>query len=197
MTEAAMKGQLRAGLVLFLLLTLVTGVAYPALVTLIGQCIFAHRANGSLVERDGKLVGSDLIGQGFNGDGYFWGRPSGTAPAYNASSSSGSNLGPTNPDLIKNVGERIEALRKAHPDQTGPVPVDLVTSSGSGLDPHISPAAAEYQIARVAQARGLTVERVRRLVAEHTEARTLGILGEPRVNVLRLNLALDAAITTR
>src|SRR5262249_41916721 len=126
-----------------------------------------------------------------------WGRPSGTTPAYNAASSSASNLGPTNPDQIKAVGERVDALRKAHPDQTGPVPVDLVTASGSGLDPHISPAAAEDQVTRVANARGLSVERVRQLVAEHTEGRTLGILGEPHVNVLRLNLALDGANTAR
>lgn len=192
-----MKERLRAGLVLFFLLTLVTGVAYPALVTLIAQGIFAHRANGSLIERDGKLVGSELIGQNFSDDRYFWGRPSGTTPPYNAASSSGSNLGPTNPDQLKAVEERVAALRKAHPDQTGPVPVDLVTASGSGLDPHISPAAAEYQVARVALARGRTIARMRELIAAHTEERTLGILGEPRVNVLRLNLALDAEAAPR
>jgi K+-transporting ATPase ATPase C chain len=187
------KSRLRAALVMFLLLTLVTGVVYPALVTLIAQGAFAHRANGSILENVGKPVGSELIGQPFSDARYFWGRPSGTTPAYNAGSSSGSNLGPTNPDHLKAVAERVDALHKAHPDHAGPVPVDLVTASGSGLDPHISPAAAEYQVTRVAQARGFSVERMRQLVAEHTEGRTLGILGEPRVNVLQLNLALDEA----
>jgi K+-transporting ATPase ATPase C chain len=194
-TEADVTSQLRAALVLFLLLTLVTGVVYPALVTLIAQGIFAHRANGSLLEKDGKPIGSELIGQQFSDPRYFWSRPSKTTPAYNAASSSGSNLGPTNDEQLKAVAEGVEALRKAHPEQSGPVPVDLVTASGSGLDPHISPAAAEYQVARVAKARGLSLERVRQLVAEHTEERTLGVLGEQRVNVLRLNLALDAATT--
>jgi len=142
--------------------------------------------------RDGKAVGSDLIRQTFDDPRYFWGRPSATTPQpYNAGSSLGSNLGPTNPDLLDAVRSRVETIRKAHPDQTGSIPVELVTASGSGLDPHISPAAAEYQVIRVATARGLSPDDVRRLVADHTEGRTLGLLGEPRVNVLQLNLALD------
>jgi potassium-transporting ATPase KdpC subunit len=181
-----------AGLVVFVLLTAVTGIAYPVLVTLIGQGIFPHEANGSVIESNGKKVGSELIGQKFDSDKYFWGRPSGTTPEYNGGASGASNLGPTNPDQIKTVTERVEAIRKAHPEKgNAPVPVDLVTASGSGLDPHISPAAAEYQVARVAKARGLSEGRVRELVAENTQGRTLGLLGEPRVNVLKLNLALD------
>jgi K+-transporting ATPase ATPase C chain len=187
-----MMSHLRAALVMFVLLTGLTGVAYPLAVTLVAQTAFPHRANGSVIVRDGKPVGSELIGQAFDGPRYFWGRPSATTPAYDAGSSTGSNLGPTNPDLLKAVKERVEALRKAHPDQTGPVPADLVTSSASGLDPHISPAAAEYQVARVAAARGLAADDIRRLVAAHTQGRTFGALGEPRVNVLTLNLALDA-----
>ena len=194
-----MASQLRPALVVFALLTLLTGVVYPALVTGVAQLAFPHQANGSIIEHDGKLFGSELIGQKFDRPDYFWGRPSATTPVeYNAASSNGSNLGPTNPDMLKAVAERVEAIRKAHPDQTGPVPADLVTASASGLDPHISPAAAEYQLTRVASNRpGLTVEQVRRLVAEHTEGRTFGSLGEPRVNVLRLNLALDAASRQR
>jgi K+-transporting ATPase ATPase C chain len=156
------------------------------------QVLFPHRANGSLVEVDGRVVGSELIGQQFTSPGYFWSRPSATAPAYNAAASSGSNLATTSPSLREAVVERVAALREADPGNTSPVPVDLVTASGSGLDPHISPAAAAYQAARVARARGLPVERVRALIAEHTIGRQLGILGEPVVNVLRLNLALDA-----
>src|SRR5262249_24251246 len=190
----AMKAHLRAGLTLFVLLALLTGVVYPVLVTLVAQGAFSHRANGSLMERSGKTAGSELIGQHFDDPRYFWGRPSTTTPVpYNAASSTGSNLGPTTPDLMKAVKERIEAVRKAPPDQIGPVPTDLVTASASGLDPHISPAGAEYQVTRVARARGLSPEDVRRLVADHMEGRTLGLLGEPRVNVLRLNLALDEA----
>ncbi len=189
-----MKQQLRAALVLFALLTLLTGVVYPAVVTLLATGLFPRQAGGSVIERDGKVVGSQLIGQPFDAPHYFWGRPSATTPfSYNAASSSGSNLGPTNPDLLKAVGERVEAMRKAHPDQAGPVPVELVTASASGLDPHVSPAAAAYQVKRVADARGLSPDVVRRLVETHTEGRTLGLLGEPRVNVLRLNLALDEA----
>jgi potassium-transporting ATPase KdpC subunit len=187
-----MISQLRAGLTIFLLLTLVTGVVYPLVITLIAQGVFPRQANGSLVEREGKTVGSELIGQMFDDPKYFWSRPSATTPAYNAASSGGSNLGPTNPDHLKAVKERVEAVRAAHPDQSGPVPGDLVTTSASGLDPHISPAAAEYQVSRVAKARGLAEERIRQLVVQHTEGRTLGLLGEPRVNVLRLNLAIDS-----
>lgn len=187
-----MKSHLRAGLTIFGLLALLTGVVYPILVTLVAQGIFPHQANGSVLGKDGKPVGSELIGQQFDGPRYFWGRPSATGPTpYNAASSRGSNLGPTNPALLDAVRSRIQAIRKAHPNQTGPVPADLVTASGSGLDPHISPAAAEYQVTRVASARGMGVEEVRRVVAMHTEGRTFGLLGEPRVNVLRLNLALD------
>ena len=188
-----MKAQLRAGLTVFVLLTLLTGAVYPALVTLVAQGMFHHRANGSILERDGKPVGSELIGQTFDDPRYFWGRPSATDPvSYNAASSNGSNRGPTNPDLLKDVAERVKAIRTAHPDQDGPVPVDLVTASASGLDPHIAPAAAEYQTQRVAKARDLTENVIRQLIQEHTENRTFGLLGEPRVNVLKLNLALDA-----
>jgi K+-transporting ATPase ATPase C chain len=187
-----MKAHLRAAITLFGLLTLLTGVVYPALVTVVAQGVFPYRANGSVIVRDGKPVGSELIGQPFDDPRYFWGRPSATSPTpYNAASSAGANLGPTNPALRDAVRSRVEAIRTAHPDQQGPVPVDLVTASASGLDPHISPAAAEYQVTRVARARGLSPDEVRRFVAEHTEGRTLGLLGEPRVNVLRLNLALD------
>ena len=191
-----MKAQLRAALVLFILLTVLTGAAYPLVVTLAAQSLFPWRANGSVVEHKGKAVGSELIGQTFSDPRYFWARPSATTKddkdfPYNAAASSGSNLGPTNPDLAKQVKERVEAIRAAHPEQKDAVPVDLVTTSASGLDPHISPAAAEYQIERVAKARGMKPEDVRRLVAAHTEQRTFGLLGEPRINVLRLNLALD------
>jgi K+-transporting ATPase ATPase C chain len=189
-----MKTQLRAAVVIFALLTVVTGVVYPAAVTLIAQAVFPHRANGSLIEWDGKTVGSELIGQVFDDPRYFWGRPSETSPfGYKADESSGSNLGPTNGKQLDKVKERVAALRQAHPDQKGPVPVDLVTASGSGLDPHISPAAAEYQVTRVADERGMSVEKVRKLVADHTENRAFGVLGERRVNVLQLNLALDDA----
>jgi K+-transporting ATPase ATPase C chain len=189
-----MTSQLRPALAVFAVLTLVTGVAYPALVTLVAQVAFPHRANGSLIERDGRAVGSELIGQPFDDPRYFWGRPSATSPGpYNAAASTGSNLGPTNPALLDAIRDRVKALRAAHPDQAGPIPADLVTASASGLDPHISPAAAAYQVTRVAKACGLAADDVRRLVAAHTEDRTLGVLGERRVNVLRLNLALDAA----
>lgn len=187
-----MKTQLRASLVIFGLLTLLTGVVYPVAVTVVAQVAFPYQANGSVVMHDGKPVGSELIGQPFDDARYFWGRPSATGPvAYNAAASTGSNLGPTNPALLDAVRGRCEAIRAAHPDQTGSVPVDLVTASASGLDPHISPAAAAFQVARVAKARHLSEDEVNRLVAEHTAGRRLGVLGEPRVNILQLNLALD------
>lgn len=184
--------ELRSTLVLFALLTVVTGVLYPGVVTLVGAVAFPAQSGGSLVERDGKAVGSRLIGQAFSSPGYFWSRPSATGPMpYNGAVSSGSNQGPINPALEQAVRDRIEALRSADPGNSMPVPVDLVTASGSGLDPHISPAAAEYQVARVARARGLEPAAVRALVQAATEGRTFGVLGEPRVNVLELNLALD------
>jgi K+-transporting ATPase ATPase C chain len=182
---------LRAAIVMFLSLTVITGVAYPLVVTLVAQIVFPHPANGSLISRNGQTVGSEVIGQSFDDRKYFWGRPSAATPPCDPLASTGSNLGPTNPDLLKAVKERVDAIKKAHPEQTSPVPVDLVTASASGIDPHISPAAAEYQVTRVAQARGLRDVDVRRLVAKHTEGQTFGVLGEPRVNVLKLNLALD------
>ena len=187
-----MRAQLRPAIVMLVLLSVVTGLVYPAIVTAIAQVIFPRQANGSLVVRDGKVVGSSLIGQQFDDPKFFWGRPSATSPfQYNAGASSGSNLGPTNPALTKAVQERVDALRAADPDNKAPVPVDLVTTSGSGLDPHISPAAALYQVGRVAKARKMDQTAVRRLVEQNSEGRQLGFLGEPRVNVLALNLALD------
>lgn len=174
------------------LLTLITGVAYPLLVTGIARTVFPEQANGSLIVRDGKVAGSRFIGQPFEDPKHFWGRLSATSPSgYNAAASTGSNLGPTNPDLTKKAKERINALRAADPGNESLVPVDLVTSSGSGLDPHISPAAAEYQVRRVARALGIPEESVRAVVAKHSEGRDLGIFGEPRVNVLLVNLELD------
>jgi K+-transporting ATPase ATPase C chain len=183
---------LRPALMTLLLLTILTGVVYPLVVTGIAQVVFPFQANGSLIVKGGKPVGSALIGQPFDDPRYFWGRPSATTPfGYNAGSSSGSNLSPTNPDLIKAVQGRVDALHAADPGNSAPVPVDLVTTSGSGLDPHISPAAALYQVSRVARERKLDAAKVRELVEQHTEGRFLGMLGEPRVNVLALNLALD------
>jgi K+-transporting ATPase ATPase C chain len=188
-----MKTLIRPALTLFVLLSIITGLIYPLLVTGIAQVLFPEQAAGSLIERDGKRLGSRLIGQNFTDPKYFWGRPSATAPQpYNAAASGGSNLGPLNPALKEAVGSRVNALRAADPGNMQPVPVDLVTTSASGLDPHISPAAAEYQVARVARARGLTPETVRNWVAMRTENRQWGIFGEPRVNVLELNLTLDA-----
>ena len=184
---------IRQSIVMLALLTLVTGVVYPLLATGLAQLLFPHAANGSLIERDGKTVGSELIGQAFSDPKYFWSRPSATAPfPDNSAVSSGSNLGPTNPALADAIKQRVEALRAADPGNTAPVPVDLVTASGSGLDPHISPAAAEYQVERVARVRGVPTTDIRKRVVDATEGRTFGLLGEPRVNVLRLNLALDS-----
>jgi len=191
--EIAMLAHLRSATLMLLLLTALTGVIYPVAVTGIAQLIFPGQANGSLIMKDGKPVGSALIGQPFDDPKYFWGRPSATGPfPYNAAASSGSNLGPTNPDLLKAVADRADALRKADPGNTRPVPVDLVTASGSGLDPHVTPASALYQVSRVAKARGMPEERLRQLVADSTERRLFGLLGEPRINVLELNLALDS-----
>ena len=187
-----MSSHIRPAFVLLVALSVLTGLVYPAVVTGIAQLVFPRQANGSLIVKDGKVVGSSLIGQPFDDPKYFWGRPSATSPfPYNAASSSGSNQGPTNPALAEAVKGRIEALRAADPDNKAPVPVDLVTASGSGLDPHISPAVALYQVHRVAKARKLDEAAVQRLVEQHTEGRQLGFLGEPRVNVLALNLALD------
>jgi K+-transporting ATPase ATPase C chain len=190
-----MGTEIRLSVVVFALLTLITGVVYPAVTTLIGTLAFHDRVDGSVIEVDGRAVGSHLIGQPFSGAKYFWSRPSATSPQpYNGEASSGSNLGPTNPALEMAVSDRIAALKAADPDNRAPIPVDLVTTSGSGLDPHISPAAAEYQVARVARERGVSADAVRALVAKATEGRTFGVLGEPRVNVLELNLALDASL---
>jgi K+-transporting ATPase ATPase C chain len=210
-----MLNTLRSTVVIFALLTFVTGIVYPAVVTVLAQTLFPHQANGSLayasdasVDEDHvnirdwwgtgeealgpKAIGSELIGQPFSSDRYFWGRPSATGPApYNAAASTGSNYGPTNPAQLEAVKQRVEHLRASGHDARSPVPVDLVTASGSGLDPHISPAAAEYQVPRIAIARGIGEYEIRRVMAENVESRTLGVIGEPRVNVLRLNLALD------
>ncbi|ABX14683.1 potassium-transporting ATPase subunit KdpC [Burkholderia multivorans] len=189
-----MKSLIRPLVVIFVVLTAVTGLAYPAVLTAFGQAVFPWQANGSLIERNGQVVGSALIGQSFDAPKYFWGRLSATSPMpYNATGSGGSNLGPLNPSLAEQVKARIAALRDAGTDLSKPVPVDLVTASASGLDPEITPAAAAYQIERVANARHLARETVAQLVAANTTGRQFGVLGEPRVNVLKLNLALDAA----
>jgi K+-transporting ATPase ATPase C chain len=188
-----MRAQVKPAIMMLLLLTVLSGLVYPLGITAIAQLLFPHQANGSLLVKDGRVVGSSLIGQPFDDPKYFWSRPSAIAPfPYNAAASSGSNLGPTNEALLQAVRARLGALKAADPDNTAPVPVDLVTASGSGLDPHISPAAAEYQVRRVARLRDLEEHSVRRLVREHTEDRQWGFLGEPRVNVLTLNLALHA-----
>jgi K+-transporting ATPase ATPase C chain len=187
-----MREELRPALVVFAALTVATGVVYPAAVTGLAAVLFPRQAGGSLVREGARIRGSTLIGQPFADPGHFWSRLSATSPAYHASSSSGSNFGPSNPALGQAVRERIAALRAADPGNAAPVPVDLVTASGSGLDPAISPAAAAYQVGRVARVRGLSDAAVRDLVARHTEGRTFGVLGEPRVNVLELNLALDS-----
>jgi K+-transporting ATPase ATPase C chain len=188
-----MRSMIRPALVSLLVFTVLTGLIYPAAVTGIAQVVFPRQANGSLIESGGAVRGSELIGQGFTDPKYFWSRPSATGPyPYNGAVSSGSNLGPTNPALADAVKGRIEALRAADPGNTAPVPVDLVTASGSGLDPHITPAAAEFQVGRVARARGLAEDQVRELVGRFTSGRQFGVLGEPRVTVLPLNLALDS-----
>lgn len=185
------RSQIRPALMSLVTLTLITGLLYPLLITGIAQGLFPAQANGSLIVKEGAVVGSALIGQQFDAPKYFWGRLSATAPAYNAGASSGSNLGPINPALAEAVKARVDALKGADPTNPQPIPVDLVTASASGLDPHISPAAAEYQVSRVAKARGLDQAKVRALVAQFSTGRFLGILGEPTVNVLQLNLALD------
>jgi K+-transporting ATPase ATPase C chain len=184
--------QIRPAIISFILFTVLTGVIYPLVVTGIAQTVFHHQAEGSLItSTDGKILGSSLIGQNFDDPKYFWGRISATSPAYNASSSTGSNLGPTNPALLDEIKGRATALKAADPDNNDPIPVDLVTSSGSGLDPHISLAAANYQLARVARVRGISPDALKAIVEQNTQGRFLGLLGEPVVNVLQVNLALD------
>jgi potassium-transporting ATPase KdpC subunit len=185
--------ELRPALIVFALLTVLTGVVYPLVVTGVGQAVFPGQSNGSVIESGGRAIGSKLLGQPFSSPEYFWSRPSTTGPQpYNGAVSSGSNQGPINPALESAVSDRIAALRAADPGNAAPVPVDLVTASGSGLDPHVSPAAAEYQVARVAKARQASEADIRTLVQQATDGRTFGFLGEPRVNVLELNLLLDA-----
>lgn len=187
-----MRVQLRASLITLAFFTILTGLVYPVAVTGIAQWIFPHQANGSLILRDNQPIGSELIGQSFTDPKYFWSRPSATVPhPYNAAASSGSNLGPTNPALVQAVQERVNALQAADPNNRLPIPVDLVTTSSSGLDPHISVAAAYYQVPRVARARNLSEEQVSYVVEQLIQGRQLGLLGEPRVNVLTLNMALD------
>lgn len=187
-----MFAQIKPAIVLLTLMTVLTGILYPFAITGVAQALFPQQANGSMIEVGGKTVGSSLIGQSFDQPEYFWGRPSATSPfPYNAAASSGSNFGPTNPALTDAVQARIDALHAADPGSTQPIPVDLVTASGSGLDPHISLAAAMYQVPRVASERGLSEQQVKELVNQHTQTRQLWFLGEPRVNVLQLNLALD------
>jgi len=183
---------LRRSIVSLLLMVVITGVIYPLVVTAIGHVAFPHRSHGNLIVRDGRIVGSELIGQPFDSPKYFWSRPSATDPVpYNAGASTGSNLGPSNPKLVQAVRERVAKLRAADPNNSLPIPVDLVTTSGSGLEPYISPAAAQYQASRVARARGLSVEQVQQLIRANTWGRQGGFLGQPRTNVVTLNLALD------
>ncbi len=187
-----MTTMIRNSLMSILIFTVLTGIVYPLVVTGIAQGFFPHQANGSIIMKDGKAVGSELIGQQFDDPKYFWGRLSATTPyPYNGGSSTGSNLGPNNPDLMKAVQARIDALHAADPANTGKIPADLVAASGSGLDPHISLAAAEYQVSRVARVRGLKESVVRELISQHGQGRWLGLSGEPVVNVLELNLALE------
>ena len=187
-----LKQSIRPAVVLFILLSIITGVAYPLVTTTLGKWLLPTQANGSLIEKDGKIIGSSLIGQNFTEPKYFWGRPSATGPyPNNATASSGSNQGPLNPALAEAVKSRISTLKAADPNNTLPIPVDLVTASASGLDPHISPAAAAYQASRVAKVRGLSASSLQALIDDNTEGRQWGIFGEPRVNVLKLNIALD------
>jgi K+-transporting ATPase ATPase C chain len=192
-----MREHLRPTVLMLVAFTALLGFAYPAAITLFARLAFPSQAEGSLVRQNGRVVGSALIGQPFDDPRYFWSRPSATTPPYNAAASSGSNLGPLNPALTQAVTDRVATLRAADPGNTAPVPVDMVTSSASGVDPNISPAAAAYQVPRVARARGLPVERVNAVVARFTEGRTFGLLGEPRVNVLLLNLTLDSLAARR
>lgn len=188
----SLRRQLLNAIILLGVMTLLTGIIYPLFITLIAQVVFSHQANGSLIESEGKFLGSELIGQQFDQEGYFWGRPSATQPSpYNGSASSGSNYGPSNEELLVNIQKRIEDLKKSDPENSMSIPVDLVTYSASGLDPHISRAAALYQVPRVARQRRISEAELQEMVNRFTEGRQFGFLGEPRVNVLRLNLSLD------